>query len=247
MARPSKPLISKENAVEAALAVIDEHGVAGFGLNAVAQRLGVKAPSLYHHFANKDDLLSEVALSLLIEGVLPPIAPDPDWIEQIVKISVSSWRSVLRHPRAAVLMLQFMPMSLLMGAYEHWAHYLAVNGVPSRLHLILLDGTDKLTFGSILFTAQRRVEGAVSIGTTHNERLPYLSQASAAFTASDEELFALSIRNYVRGVLAGDAGQAARSGGERSGGERSGAETLADAQHDPATGTDKGKGIRRQG
>ena len=229
MARPSKPLISRENAVEAALAVIDEHGVAGFGLNAVAQRLGVKAPSLYHHFASKEDLLSEVALSLLIEGELPAFAPDPDWIEQIVRISVSSWRSVLLHPRAAVLLLQFMPMSLMMGAYEHWAHYLAVNGVPSRLHLVILDGTDKLTFGSILFTAQRRIDGKASITEMHSEHLPYLSEASAALGISDEEMFAASIRNYVRGVLAADAASTAESVGE--------------AQLDAAAGIDKSKRV----
>lgn len=204
MARPSKPLISRENAVAAALAVIDEHGLSGFGLSAVAQRLGVKAPSLYHHFASKEDLLSGVALSLLIEGTLPPIEADENWIERIVSISMSSWQSVLRHPKAAVLLLQFMPTSLMMGAYEHWAHYLAVNGVPSRLHLLILDGADKLTFGSILFTAQRRVEGHAGITEVQSESLPYLSQARAALGASDEVIFATSIRNYVRGVLASD-------------------------------------------
>jgi AcrR family transcriptional regulator len=211
MARPSKPLISRDNAVAAALAVIDEHGLSGFGLSAVAQRLGVKAPSLYHHFQSKEDLLSGVALSLLIEGALPPIEAEEDWIERIVSISLSSWKSVLRHPNAAVLLLQFMPASMMMGAYEHWAHYLAVNGVPSRLHLLILDGADKLTFGSILFTAQRRIEGRAGITEMQSERLPYLTQARAALGAStdptlaDEVIFAMSIRNYVHGVLASDA------------------------------------------
>jgi len=238
MARPSKPLISRETAVAAALAVIDEHGVAGFGLNAVAQRLGVKAPSLYHHFASKEDLLSEVARSLLIEGELPPFERDPDWVEQIVGISLSTWRSVLRHPQAAVLLLQFMPMSMMMGAYEHWAHYLAVNGVPSRLHLVILHGTDKLTFGSILFTAQRRINGQASITDLHNDSLPYLSQASAALGASDEEMFAASIRNYVRGVLASDA----EAGDEEP---RVELQAPGEAQQDTPAGVDQRKRIRR--
>lgn len=231
MARPSKPLISRENAVEAALAVIDEHGLSGFGLAAVAQRLGVKAPSLYHHFASKEDLLSEVSLALLIEGELPPFEPDPDWIEQIVRISLSSWRSVLRHPKAATLLLQYMPTSLLMGAYEHWAHYLAVNGVPSRLHIVILDGTDKLTFGSVLFTAQRWMEGSGGMKVAPTDRLPYLSQASAELTMTDEEMFARSIRDYVRGVLAGDA--------------QSGTEMQADTQQDAPTRIDQRKRVRR--
>lgn len=218
MARPSKPLISRKGAVAAALAVIDEHGLSGFGLGAVAQRLGVKTPSLYHHFASKDDLLSEVARSLLTKGALPPFAPDTDWIERIVDISVASWRSVLRHPRAAVLLLRFIPTSMMIGAYEHWAHFLAVNDVPSHLHLMILDGTDKLTFGSILFTAQRLVDGSASLAGTPSEQLPYLAQARASLAMSEEELFARSIRNYVRGVLMAEAQCATGDGPVRSAG-----------------------------
>jgi AcrR family transcriptional regulator len=205
-------MISRESAVAAALAVIDERGLAGFGLGAVAERLGVRAPSLYHHFASKEALLYEVAMSLLIEGQLPPIAPDPQWVEQIVRISLTSWRSVLRHPKAALLMLQFVPVSLVMGAYEHWVHYLAVNDVPLHLHLVIIDGTDKLTFGSILFASQNLIDGKSRFDHADPERHPYMTRANAALTLSEEASFANSIRNFVLGVLTDDR---LRSEGER--------------------------------
>ena len=61
MARPSKPLISRSNAAEAALEVIDEHGLEELSLGLVAKKLGVRPPSLYHHFKDKGELLDAVA------------------------------------------------------------------------------------------------------------------------------------------------------------------------------------------
>src|SRR3546814_3495147 len=51
--RPAKPLISRDRAARAALGAIDIHGLEALSLELVAQRLGVKAPSLYYHFKHK--------------------------------------------------------------------------------------------------------------------------------------------------------------------------------------------------
>ena len=58
MARPRSPLISRETAIRAGLEVIDELGLDAFSLPLLAKRLGVKAPSLYHHFRDKSDVLA---------------------------------------------------------------------------------------------------------------------------------------------------------------------------------------------
>jgi TetR/AcrR family transcriptional regulator, tetracycline repressor protein len=47
--------------VEAALTVIAERGVAGLTMSALAERLGVRSPSLYHHVRDKAELLDLVA------------------------------------------------------------------------------------------------------------------------------------------------------------------------------------------
>ena len=62
MPRPTNPMISRRGAAQAALAVIDEHGLDGFSMALVAKRLSVKPPSLYHHFRDRRELLAEVAL-----------------------------------------------------------------------------------------------------------------------------------------------------------------------------------------
>lgn len=47
--------------VEAALAAISERGVEGLTMRSVAERLEVRAPTLYHHVRNKNELLELVA------------------------------------------------------------------------------------------------------------------------------------------------------------------------------------------
>lgn len=53
--------ISVSAIADAALAVIRRDGVDGLTMRSVAERLKVRAPSLYHHVHNKDELLDLVA------------------------------------------------------------------------------------------------------------------------------------------------------------------------------------------
>lgn len=200
MARPAKPIISRDRAAAAALAVIDTVGLSSFGLGQVAARLGVKAPSLYHHFHGRDELLSEVARLLLIEGELPPLQANYDWREAIVGISRASWRSVLRHPNAAPLLLQFFPRVLLIGAYEHWINLFAINNVPAEWHLTILEGTEKLTFGSALFAAASRSMGIPPLPAYDPKHHPYFTAAVRAHPFDEEETFVAALRLFLNGV-----------------------------------------------
>jgi TetR/AcrR family tetracycline transcriptional repressor len=53
--------VTLEAIVEASLALIAERGVANLTMNAVAERLGIRSPSLYHHVRDKSALLDLVA------------------------------------------------------------------------------------------------------------------------------------------------------------------------------------------
>lgn len=79
MPRPRIPLISRESAVETALYVIETEGYQNFSVEKVARAMGVRSPSLYHHFTNRTGLLNEVA-RVLLAGI--PMDADPqadDW------------------------------------------------------------------------------------------------------------------------------------------------------------------------
>ncbi|MEM9039463.1 MAG: TetR/AcrR family transcriptional regulator [Actinomycetota bacterium] len=58
MARPSGRNVRSEVLDEATL-LIRTRGVTGFSVGDVADRVGVRAPSIHHHFARKDDLIAE--------------------------------------------------------------------------------------------------------------------------------------------------------------------------------------------
>jgi AcrR family transcriptional regulator len=60
VARPRQPLLSRERIVAAALALIDAEGLEAVSIRRLAAELGVSGPSLYNHFATKDELLDAV-------------------------------------------------------------------------------------------------------------------------------------------------------------------------------------------
>ena len=56
--------LSRESIVAAALDVLDEQGIDGVTVRAVAARLDVKAPALYWHVRNKQELLDEMGTEI---------------------------------------------------------------------------------------------------------------------------------------------------------------------------------------
>ncbi len=58
--RPTEVKVTTERIAKAALDLIDESGWAKLTMNALAQRLGVRAPSLYHHISGQHDLINLV-------------------------------------------------------------------------------------------------------------------------------------------------------------------------------------------
>ncbi|MFE3629255.1 TetR/AcrR family transcriptional regulator [Streptomyces goshikiensis] len=61
MARPRKPLLSRDLIVEAAGTLVDAEGLEAVSTRRLAAALGVSGPSLYNHFRTKDEILDAVA------------------------------------------------------------------------------------------------------------------------------------------------------------------------------------------
>lgn len=59
-----RPAVTRTTLVEAALDVLDEEGIDGLTVRAIAARLGVKAPALYWHVASKQELLDEMGTEI---------------------------------------------------------------------------------------------------------------------------------------------------------------------------------------
>ncbi|MGI4818364.1 MAG: TetR/AcrR family transcriptional regulator [Janthinobacterium lividum] len=185
MARPSTPLISRELAAEAALQVIDELGVAGCSLDRVAKKLNVRSPSLYHYFRDKDELLEEVVRLLFAN--LPSLANGSDsYEERLVELCVKARRSLIQHPNAAVLVLQHFPRRLMLAAYEDTAK---TNPYPPEFHMLVIEASEKLMFGTALFEAAAIARGAKSFPDFNTDQYAHLAKALSVVDGTDQEEF----------------------------------------------------------
>lgn len=77
--------ITRERLVEAALDVLDERGIEGVTVRAVAHRLDAKAPALYWHVRSKQELLDEMGTEVLrrVQASLRGAVPSGSWLQDL--------------------------------------------------------------------------------------------------------------------------------------------------------------------
>ena len=91
--------LSKAAIVQAALAVLDELGMDGLTVRAVAGRLGVQAPALYWHVKSKQELLDEMATELWrrVSDEMLALHPETSWRERLTAYAAIVRRALLSH------------------------------------------------------------------------------------------------------------------------------------------------------
>lgn len=103
MGRPSKALLTGERIALTALDVVDELGADGLTMRALAERLGVKAASLYNHVASKEALIDAVSELVNAEIDRTPLE-DRDWRTGLTEYARGYREVFLRHPNAIALL-----------------------------------------------------------------------------------------------------------------------------------------------
>jgi PAS domain S-box-containing protein len=100
--------LSRQSIVEAALALVDEHGAASLTMRKLAAALTTAPMSLYTYFPAKEDLLDAVVQAVLAQIEVPP-DDDLGWQQRLTAI-LRSFRSVVRrHPNVGVLIPRYPP------------------------------------------------------------------------------------------------------------------------------------------
>lgn len=95
--RVPRNTLSRERIVDAALALLDAHGLEAVTMPALAKRLGVGTMSLYRHVEDKDDLVNAVAERVLGAVEVPDGEPD-DWEARVVGYLRALRQAALAHP-----------------------------------------------------------------------------------------------------------------------------------------------------
>ena len=102
MTEVARVRLSRDRVLRTAMAVADAGGLASLTIRSLAQDLGVKPMSIYHHVANKDEILDGVIDLVFAEIDLP--APGVAWRPALHSLAIAKREVLRRHFWAIPLM-----------------------------------------------------------------------------------------------------------------------------------------------
>ena len=199
MPRPSTPLLSPDRIRSVALAIIDRDGLDGLSMRKLAASLGVQAASLYGHVRTKDQLLNDIASSILASVDVSGFAVD--WREGLLRCARSYRAALSSHPNI-VPFLAYGPagrdeslqrLDILHGA-------LVDAGWSRREATMIAAGLMYLVFGSALMTFS---SGFSADPADYSGRYPHLDRAHllpGVARELDRDSFELALAAFVRGL-----------------------------------------------
>ncbi len=94
--------LTRQRVLQTALRLADQGGLESLSMRKLGQELGVEAMALYHHFANKDEVLDGIVDLVFAEIELPP--GGRDWKGEMRRRAVSLRDALARHRWAIGLM-----------------------------------------------------------------------------------------------------------------------------------------------
>lgn len=176
----TQPLpLSRADILRAALPLLERDGVDGLRVRAVADRLGISSPAVYHYFSGRDDLIDRLCEEVAA-GIDLTIDPSTGWDDGIVAVVLSMDRTFARYPGVAQRVL---PARRHSPASDH---------ISRTVHQLLLDGGFEPGRADELLAALQFLFGGWLVG----RRAPATAAAASADT----------LERSVRWLLAGAAG-----------------------------------------
>ena len=201
MARPRQSLLTRQRIVDAAVALADAEGLEAVSVRRLATELGVRGPSLYHHFATKAEILEAVADSIVAQVDLSPFATH-DWPEALRRWAYS-YRDVLSaHPNIVPVIAHGparRPAALAMADAVFGA---LIDAGWSEAHAVQIGALMRyLVTGSALGSFARGFEGDPQT----YQRYPHLHRAPLLVEYGqcvDENAFTLGVETLIAGLEA---------------------------------------------
>lgn len=199
MPRPTTPRLSPERIRQASLEIIDVDGLDALSMRRLADRLGVRAASLYNHVATKDDLLREIA-----NGVMAAVDVsgfDVDWPTGL-RCWARSYRTALAaHPNLVPLLAtgpDRRENALRRADAVHGG--LTSAGWPQRYATMIGASAKYLVVGSALASFSG---GFPDEPDVYDERFPHLNRAHLLREHAaeiDEDSFELALESLIAGL-----------------------------------------------
>jgi AcrR family transcriptional regulator len=202
--------------IRAALALLNEVGLDGLTVRRLAERLGVQNPALYWHFKKKQELLDEMARTVLADafaGIELPSESDQwaDWLGEVVerfRLALLGYRDGARViatadlTGSALLVIQEMALRVLTNA-----------GFDLRTALVSVVAIFDYTLGATFEEQADPDHGAVNRSSALRGHLlsldpalfPHLTAALSDITATTTDDLLESFKGGIRLFLAGMA------------------------------------------
>lgn len=190
---------------DAALAIVDEAGLAALSMRALAAALGTGPMTMYNYVAGKEGL-EELVVAAVVADVSVP-APTDDWKHDVHSIATEMWRGVRAHPAAIPLVLT-RRMASATG-------FAIVDGLVAALSRAELTDVDRLAafhavLGLVTGAAQSELAGPLTgaaaeaaqrIGVVAGAEYPHVAALSkvAAHTSVDDD-FDHGLRMLLDGI-----------------------------------------------
>ena len=168
----------------------------------LGQELGVEAMSLYHHVANKDDVVQGV-VDLLVGGIDAPAAA-ADWMAAIRDRAMAARAYFRRHPWATRLITSRQGVSPPMLRYLDWVVGVLRDGgfSPELVHSAMhLAGTRLLGFNEEAFSEAIRPDEAKRLhALLGTGEYPAMAQAMTGMRHDDDREFAFGLDIILDGL-----------------------------------------------
>jgi len=215
MGRPAK--FSRGQLQTAALALLDEQGLPGLSMRALAAALGTGPMTIYNHVAHRADLEVLVIEAVVAKARWPRRRADGDWRRDVRAIATAIWRAVRAHPHAIPLLLTRRTRSpAALDVAEGLLDALARGGRSGQRLLIAFRTVNAFVMGF----AQAELAGPLALEAGEEptavirrmralpkQRYPRLIEIATAAATSDAER---EFRNGLDAVLAGLAPRTSR-------------------------------------
>ena len=177
MGRPRRPLLTREQIAVAALALLDEQGLSALGMRPLAARLGVSAPSLYHHVSGLVEVVHLVH-DLVDAEIDLDCLDDADWRRGLEQFARSYRQAFLEHPDVlTAIARQVLVSPNALRVYEREVAALLRAGVPVEDAMTVAASIDYLVLGS---TVDDFIGGVTHQHASYLKTFPHLARALAA-------------------------------------------------------------------
>ncbi|WP_204358950.1 TetR/AcrR family transcriptional regulator [Streptosporangium sp. 'caverna'] len=172
--------LSKERIVEAAIELLDAGGESALTFRALAAHLATGSGAIYHHVANKDDLLA-AATNDVIARVLTEAADDADPREAIRTVALGVFDAIDAHAWMGALLSRTPSLVAMPQMFEGFGGQLQALGVPERAQFDSASALVSYTLG----VAGQNAANAHLFPHDVTDRTAFLEQAAARWAQLD--------------------------------------------------------------